>query len=66
MPALFKNMENNETYKIKFVDGNPVIECRAEEIIGPKGEKSVVIHAPSLSVVGEFISQMKEKGASNG
>lgn len=53
-------------YNVKMVDGKPVIECRAEEIIGPNGEKSVVIHAPSLSVVGEFVYQMKEKGASNG
>jgi len=59
MPALFKNMENNETYKIKFVDGNPVIECRSEEIIKPDGSRSVVIHAPSLSVVQNFLSGLK-------
>lgn len=57
-------MENQ--YKLHIVDGKPVIESRAEEIIGPNGEKSVVIHAPSLSVIGEFVSQMKEKGESNG
>lgn len=61
-----ESVTDRHEYKMKMVDGNPVIECRAEEIIGPNGEKSVVIYAPSLSVVGEFVSQMKEKGESNG
>jgi hypothetical protein len=58
--------ETKNSYRMKIVDGKPVIECRAEEIIGPDGSKSVVVHAPSLSIVGEFLSQMKEKGELNG
>lgn len=57
-------MENR--YKMRIVDGKPVVECRSEEVVGPNGEKSVVIHAPSLGLVNRFMSEMKQQEASNG
>ncbi len=52
-------MDDSHGYKLRIVDGAPVIECRSEEIIGPDGSKSVVVHAPSLSVVQKFLSGLK-------
>lgn len=57
-----KNMDDGKEFKMTIVDGKPVIQCRTEEIEGPDGVRSVVVHAPSLDVVGKFLSQIKEKG----
>jgi len=56
----------NRCYQMRIVDGNPVVECFAEETEGPDGSRNVVVHAPSLRIVGEFVSRMKEKGELNG
>ena len=49
-------MDDSHGYKLRIVDGAPVIECRSEEIVGKDGSRGVVIHAPSLSVVQNFLS----------
>lgn len=54
-----ESVTDRHAYKMKIVDGTPVIVCRSEEIIGPDGSRSVVIHAPSLSVVQNFLSGLK-------
>lgn len=42
--------------EIREIDGKKqlFIKPRVEEIIGPDGSKSVIIHAPSLSMVADF------------
>ena len=51
---------DGEVFKARVLDdGSISIECRSEEIIGPDGSRSVVIHAPSLSVVQNFLSGLK-------
>ena len=51
---------DGEVYKAMVLENGGIsIECRSEEIIGPDGSKSVVVHAPSLSVVQKFLSGLK-------
>ena len=48
-------------FKAKMVNGIPQIEAVAEEITNPDGSKSVIIHAPSLSLLSDFQNKLNQK-----
>lgn len=41
-------------------DGKIIIKTKTEKIVHPDGKSDVIIHAPSLDLIGKFIKENKE------